>query len=188
MIGSALLCLLRFTQSNNLEVLLTKRAYWNEEKNRPMRYPGEWMFAGGVFDKDLDENFKQTAMREFREETDFKGEFENLYFLRSCDVHSKGRIYHSEFYTCTLENLQDNLISNSSEIVDLAWMEINYILQYMVSDEFTNSQLKVFKGNDYGNSKYGKYAVKQREFPQENYNTLKLLKERRDSNQLIFDL
>jgi|SRR3989344_6655488 len=169
LIHSASLCPIRIRKE--LEVLLTRRAFWNNEKNRPMRYPGEWVFAGGSYEN-KDNNLIETAIREFREELNYKNNIENVKFLRSGYQRSHEKKYYVEFYAASIEDSEFKL---TEEIIEFKWISPESALNLIKSKEFTENQLKKFKQYGLTNRKYGIYRVNQRQFPVQNVKTLELI-------------
>ena len=172
-IQSASLCPIRSTK-DGLEVLLTRRAFWNYEKNRPMRYPGEWVFAGGSYETD-DKNLIETAVREFREELGYEGRVNNIKFLRSGYQNSHGRRYFVEFHIASIDSDSPFTLTEEGEVLAVQWIAPKDALTLIMSEEFTGEQLEAFKRRGLADTKYGVHAVTARQFPVQNVQTLELI-------------
>jgi 8-oxo-dGTP pyrophosphatase MutT (NUDIX family) len=175
-IPSATLCPVRSTDSG-IEVLLTRRAFWNAEQNRPMRYPGEWIFSGG---KHIPEDgpLCNTAIREFREELRYLGNISKIALLRSDNEESIGTLYYIEFYLAKLS--KDPQFSLSPEVIDFRWMRPGDASALLRSEYFTIEQQKEFQQRKLDNPEYGKYATSSRQFPVQTAKTLDILAQRHD--------
>ncbi|MBI4147128.1 NUDIX domain-containing protein [Candidatus Woesearchaeota archaeon] len=172
-IQSASLCPIR-TTINGLEVLLTRRAFWNFEKNRPMRYPGEWVFAGGSYETS-DVNLAETAVREFREELKYEGSVNNIKFLRSGYQNSHGKRYFVEFYTASIDLDSSFTLTKEGEVLAVQWFKPKDAITLIRSEQFTCEQAESFKQKELAHTKYGIYAVNERQFPVQNVQTLELI-------------
>lgn len=172
-IQSASLCPIR-SDGESIEVLLTRRAFWNYERDRPMRYPGEWVFPGGQYEeRDID--LVETAVREFREELKYGGQVGNTRLLRSATQPSHGKEYFVEFYAAQLEEDPSFTLHEQGEVIGVQWMAPAKALELIHSDQFTREQLEQFKQKGLGDSKYGIHAVTERQFPVQNVQTLELI-------------
>ncbi|MHA1690098.1 MAG: NUDIX hydrolase [Candidatus Heimdallarchaeaceae archaeon] len=172
-IQSASLCPIR-TTSSGIEVLLTRRAFWNYEKHRPMRYPGEWVFAGGAYEEG-DQNLVETAVREFREELKYRGKVDNIRLLRSGYQDSHGKRYFVEFYGASIDPDSSFSLTEKGEVLTVQWITPRDALALIRSKEFTDEQLVEFKQRGLADSKYGIYAVTSRQFSIQNVQTLELI-------------
>jgi 8-oxo-dGTP pyrophosphatase MutT (NUDIX family) len=175
-VPSATLCPVRSTDGG-IEVLLTRRAFWNAEQNRPMRYPGEWIFSGGKHVQE-DGPLCNTAIREFREELNYPGDISKIALLRSDNEESLGTLYYIEFYLAKL--CKDPEFSLSPEVIDFRWMMPGDASALLRSEYFTREQLSIFKELKLDNPEYGKYAVASRQFPVQTAKTLDILAQRHD--------
>lgn len=172
-IQSASLCPIR-SIDGGIEVLLTRRAFWNYEKNRPMRYPSEWVFAGGAHEEG-DKDLVETAVREFREELRYDGAVNNTKLLRSGYQDSHGRRYFVEFYAASIDSDSPFTLTKEGEVIAVQWIRPEDALTLIRSEEFTRKQLEEFKRRGLDDPKYGIYAVTGRQFPVQNVQTLELI-------------
>lgn len=173
LIQSASLCPIR-SNEQGIEVLLTRRTFWNYEKNRPMKYPGEWVFAGGTYE-DCDENLVWTAIREFREELNYKGPIKNVKFLRSATQKSYGKEYFVECHCAKIDSDYGFSLTEKGEVIGIQWIKPTNALSLIKSEEFEHEQLKEFKKRGLDDPKYGIHTVVDRQFPLQTVNTLELL-------------
>ena len=172
-IQSASLCPIR-SDGNDIEVLLTRRAFWNYERDRPMRYPGEWVFAGGSY-KPGDNDLVETAIREFREELQYQGKVSNTRSLRSATQDSHGKTYFGEFYAAQIDINPSFSLQDQGEIIGVRWIHPEKALELIHSDDFTREQMEQFKQKGLGDKKYGIHTVDGRQFPVQNVKTLELI-------------
>ncbi|MHC5058429.1 MAG: NUDIX hydrolase [Planctomycetota bacterium] len=172
-IPGALLCPVR-VRSDVLEVLMTRRAFWNNQRDRPMRYPGEWVFPGGSREEG-DAGLVETAIREFREELHYDGEVTATRRLRSATQGSHGRSYYSEFYAAKVDPAFLFSPHEGGEVIDVRWFRPADALDLIRSGEFTTEQLGEFRERGLGDSRFGIYAVDERQFPIQNVLTLELI-------------
>jgi len=172
-IQSASLCPIRSTEKG-LEVLLTRRAFMNHEKNRPMRYPGEWVFVGGSYEHG-DKTLVETAIREFREELKYESVVRNTKFLRSGYQDSHGKKYFVEFHAASIDSNSLFTLTEEGEVLAVQWIAPKDALTLIRSEEFTREQLEAFKRRGLADTKYGVYAVTARQFPVQNVQTLELI-------------
>ena len=172
-IQSASLCPIRSTEQG-IEVLLIRRAFWNYEKHRPMRSPGEWVFAGGAYEEG-DKDLVETAVREFREELKYGGTVDNTRSLRSGYQDSHGKRYFVEFYAASIDSDYSFTLTEEGEVIAVQWKSPVDALLLIRSKEFTREQLETFKQRGLADSKYGIYAVTSRQFPVQNVQTLELI-------------
>jgi 8-oxo-dGTP pyrophosphatase MutT (NUDIX family) len=167
---SAALCPIRL-KDDNLEVLLTRRSFWNVQKRRPMRYPGEWVFAGGIYEE-KDRDLQQTAEREFREELGYLGEIKDQKFLRSANLRQGNKDYAVHFYSALIEEEPIFRIYEGGEVIDIKWMRPECAIKLIQSKEFSEDQLEQFEQRKLGDNKYGIYAARKRSLPIQNIKTL----------------
>ncbi|MHC4247905.1 MAG: NUDIX domain-containing protein [Planctomycetota bacterium] len=172
-IPGALLCPVR-VRDDVLEVLMTRRAFWNHQKDRPMRYPGEWVFPGGSREEG-DVGLLETAIREFREELHYDGEVKGTRRLRAATQDSHGRTYYSEFYAAKVDSAFPFMPHEGDEVIDVKWLRPADALGLIRSGEFTTEQLGEFRERGLGDSRFGIYAVNERQFPIQNVLTLELI-------------
>jgi 8-oxo-dGTP pyrophosphatase MutT (NUDIX family) len=172
-IQSASLCPIRSTE-DGIEVLLTRRAFWNYEKHRPMRYPGEWVFAGGIYE-DRDKDLVETAVREFREELKYEGTVDNTKLLRSGYQDSHGRRYFVEFHAAAIDLDSPFTLTEEGEVIAVQWRSPVDALSLIRSEEFIREQLEEFEQRGLDNTKYGIHTVTDRQFPVQNVQTLELI-------------
>ncbi len=170
---SASLCPIRPTEQG-IEVLLTRRAFWNYEKNRPMRYPGEWVFAGGSYEN-RDKKLVRTAVREFREELKYEDVISNTRLLRSDYQDSHGKRYFVEFYAAAIDSDPKFTLTEKGEVIAVKWISPVNALSFIRSEEFDNEQLKEYGRRGLANSEYGIYAVTDRQYPIQNDITLEFI-------------
>ncbi len=172
-IQSASLCPIKLTDGG-IEVLLTRRAFWNYERDRPMRYPGEWVFAGGSYEN-TDKNLIGTAIREFKEELKYEGSVSNTKFLRSGYQDSHERRYFVEFHAASIDSDSLFTLTEEGEVIAVQWIRPEDALTLIRSEEFTRKQLDEFKRRGLDNTNYGIYTVTARQFPVQNVQTLELI-------------
>ncbi len=154
---AAALCPLR-EKSGKLEIFLTRRSLWNHRRNKPMIFPGEWVFAGGK-PECSDEHLEDTAVREFREEVGYHGEIDNIRFLRS----GRSTIYTVEFYIAQIEPEEFQL--QKSEVTEADWMTPTRWLDRIHSPQFNDHQLGQLR----------KYGIRNRQLPLQTIATLEYL-------------
>jgi hypothetical protein len=161
---------------NGIETLMTRRAFWNCEKgkNRPMRYPGEWIFSGGKFEE-ADGTLDYTCKREFCQELDYSGGFSDIMFLRSAVEYSLDVGYYVKFYAVKLCPCPQFALTD--EVIAHKWMTPDDAKALICSTDFTNEQLREFKARGLYKEEYGKYAVINRQFPVQTVKTLDFLQE-----------
>ncbi len=176
-INSGLLCPIRITDEG-IETLLTRRAFWNYQKDRPMMYPSEWLYAGGSYDEEVDRNLLETAQREFREEKKYDGPITDTIFLCSATQDTHGKTYNMEFYTARIDSDCPLKITDYEEIIDAKWMLVDDAIELIYSEDFTKEQTNEFKTKKLDNPKYEKYAVTERQYPIQNINALKLIRDK----------
>jgi len=164
------LCPIRVTE-DDIEVLLTRRTFWNYEKNRPFSLPGEWTFAGGLYDEE-DDNLAETAMREFREETNYDGQIRSINFLRSGTQDAFWRTYLVEFYSARINSDYQFTLMEKGEVIEIQWIRPADALSLIQSDEFTIEQSEEFRRRGLNDAKYGIHAVTERSLPVQNILTL----------------
>lgn len=172
-IQSASLCPIRSTEEG-IEVLLTRRAFWNYEKHRPMRYPGEWVFNGGSYEEG-DKSLLDTAIREFREELEYKGPVSNTMLVRSGFQDSHGKRYFVEFYGAKISSEYPFTLTEKGEVIAFQWITPINALSLIRSEDFTREQLEEFKQRNLDDQAFGLYAVTERQFPIQNALTLELI-------------
>ena len=156
------------------EVLMTRRSFWNPLKSRPMRWPGEWVFAGGVKDPE-DTDLSSTAIREFQEETFYRGPFENIRLLRGAELRSRGRIYNHFFFSAEIDPFHAFTDFQTDEVIGIEWRSPGQWLKYLRSDEFDQLQLQKFSELGLGDQQFGAFSVLQREVPDQTLYTLEAI-------------
>lgn len=149
--------------AGELELFLSKRAYWDSLLDKPMRYPGEYIVIGGGHEEQ-DANLEETAVREFREEVFYAGEIRSIELFKVNKTESKGVIYEVHMYTGEIDDFVFEP-KEGGEVLECKWMTPKDALELIRSDEFTQQQLEEFKRRDLGNEKYGKFAAIERELP-----------------------
>ncbi len=172
-VSSGMLCPVR-SDGGNIEVLLTRRSFWNHEKNRPMRYPGEWVFAGGKSER-TDGSLAHTAVREFREELCYDGDIKVEGLFYSFDNNTQDRYFSAEFYRAKIESSNRFKLQDKGEVIDFRWMDPLEAICMINSDEFTKEQLADFRKMRLDNEDFGVYAVYKRQVPLENIQALSML-------------
>ena len=168
---SALLCPIR-VKDDEVEVFMVRRYYWDEINNRPMTYPGEWVFSGGKKES-RDSSLLETAKREFREELGYEGKIQGNYFLRSAEQNVYGIIHSLGFYASKIDDTDD--FNPSSEIIDYRWIRPKDAIELVTSDKFTLEQISEYKRRGLDDSTYGIYSAKERKAVKQNIETLKLI-------------
>jgi len=172
-IQSASLCPLRSTPEGLL-VLLVRRAFWNYQKQRPMRYPGEWAFPGGVWEEG-DANLVATAVREFREELQYAGPVTDTRLLRSEVQESHGKQYYGEFHAARIDHAFPFALTDEGEVMNVQWITPAAALSRMRSEEFEREQLEEYRHRGLGGPAFGVYAAVGRQFPTQNVKTLETI-------------
>ena len=172
-IRSASLCPTRTTE-DGLEVLLVRRAFWNHLKQRPMRYPGEWSFAGGAHEEG-DKDLAATAVREFREELRYEGPVTDTMLLHAAHQDWRGRPYYVEFHAARIDPSCPFVLAEDGEVIDFRWISPGDALALIRSEEFTRRQLEEFRRRGLDDQRFGVYAVGARQFPEQNVRTLELM-------------
>ncbi|MFH2028406.1 MAG: NUDIX hydrolase [Nanoarchaeota archaeon] len=170
---SACLCPVRATEEG-IETLLTKRVYFNKEMDRPMKFPGEWVFAGGMFSRS-DTSLRDTAIREFYEETDYDGDIANTVFLRIGKGPLNGKQHYIAFYGARIDDSFSFGGKVNGEVLDTRWMNVDDALSLICSDEFTYEQNKLIAEMGINSLAYGDYRIDSRQFPSQVVETLKLI-------------
>jgi 8-oxo-dGTP pyrophosphatase MutT (NUDIX family) len=155
------------------EVLLTRRALWNPISGRPMRYAGEWVFPGGRQDLE-DTNLLKTAIREFREELRYAGRF-----LNSRWFHSARRLAAAGDHTYLASYFIGNIdpepyfeLPAQGEVLAFRWMTPLDALDFIHSPEFQEEQQDAFSDYKLGDSRFGRFAIRERQMP---YGTIQAL-------------
>lgn len=184
-IPSASLCPIRLRDSE-IEVLLTRREFWNYQKNRPMRHPGEWMFAGGSRE-DCDVNLYAAAVREFREELLYEGNISRPKLLRADHQEAHGRKYYVEFWASRIDPEYSLHVSPNGEVIDIRWMRPEAALELLHSEEFTREQNEEFEQRRLDDPRFGIYAVTARQFPRQNVLTLERIMKSPDLREMYAD-
>jgi 8-oxo-dGTP pyrophosphatase MutT (NUDIX family) len=174
-IRAATLCPYRQTK-NGIEIFLTRRAFWNNLKNRPMRFPGEWTFAGGA-EEPCDKNLAETAIREFREELGYTGSIFNVELLRRDAAERHNSEYCIEFYKAEIDENPMFNIADNGEVIDYCWITPAKAIELIYSDDFTKQQLNEFAKRGLHKDEYGVYAVKKRQIPSRNVLSIEMIKE-----------
>lgn len=126
------------------EVLMTQRNYWNFEMSRPMKFPGEWVFPGGCFEEE-DLDLKNTAIREFIEETGYKGEILSVNYLKEKIISLDERKYFVRIFTGEIEKYNFGEFSEKDEVIDIKWNTPFRWLEIINSKEFLEEKLKNLK-------------------------------------------
>lgn len=170
---SAALCPLRSTDEG-LEVLLTRRAFWNAREQRPMRYPGEWTFASGSY-AEGDACLLETALREFREEVRYAGDITDTRFLRSGTGSWQEKIHVVLFYAARLASQPEFSLVENGEVIAVDWFRPQQALTLIQSDDFSRDQAAEFQRRGLDDPRFGIYAVSSRQFPVQNVATLELI-------------
>ena len=170
-VKAGLLCPLRSTEKG-MEVFLTRRAFWDNEHERPMKYPGEWACSGGSYEEG-DKNLLGTGIREFREETKYKGPVTDTGLLYTATTESHDKTYRLEFYAAKIDSGFTPEITDDGEIIDARWMLVDDALELIFSEEFTKEQMTEFKSRRLDDPKYGIYTVTERQYPIQNINALR---------------
>jgi 8-oxo-dGTP pyrophosphatase MutT (NUDIX family) len=173
-IPSAVLCPTRVNDRGELEVLLTRRAFWNYQKDRPMRYPGEWSFCGGIYE-DCDKNLLDTAIREFTEEMGYHGPIDDTMFIRSATKHSYGQNYCVESYSARIDCSHNFTLTEKGEVIGLMWIRPDDAIRLIRSGDFTREQLSEFRKKGLDNPEFGIYRAFERKLPSQNIKTLEMI-------------
>lgn len=92
--------------------------------------PGEWACFGGGFDHDLDRTPKDTAKREFREESRYKGK----YMLSKSPLHVQ-KTNHIDFYTFmgVFDEEFTPDIESEGEAIDYGWFFPEEMPEHLLS-------------------------------------------------------
>ena len=134
----------RRRESGIMEVLLTKRPYWNEVKDKPKQFPGEWVFPGGKLE--LDEEPLEAAIRELREELGYAGDFHDSVVListRTIPGISPRHMYTVQYFTGRLD--PDPLfVPAVAEVSAYRWMSPRDACDLIRSPEFLAEQREAF--------------------------------------------
>ncbi len=154
-----------------MEVLLTQRAYWNTQAQRPFLFPGEWVFPGGQCEEG--EDLCVTAQREFREELLYAGEFHDVTYLREGSVHLHGTLYAQNFYSARIDSHPTLQIGD--EIIRYAWMRPTDAIAYITSSEVTHTLEKEYAIQRLSNPRYGVRSIAKRTLPEQTIATLAYL-------------
>jgi 8-oxo-dGTP pyrophosphatase MutT (NUDIX family) len=191
LVPSGALCPLRI-RNGVLETLVQRREFWNYKHDRPMRFPGEWMFSGGMWeekDSDLaatafrefckDSELPATAFREFCEETGYNGRLVRAKHLRTAEPDQYNE-YHIEFYAAIIDPDADFEPPARGEVLAVEWMKPAAALSRLWSREFDREQRLAFRRFGLDDPKHGKYARKTRELPVQNMRTLGHIMEHRE--------
>ncbi|MFH1506391.1 MAG: NUDIX hydrolase [archaeon] len=173
---SGLLCPLRVVDEQELQGYMTRRNYLNHfNGKRPMTYPGEWMFAGGALEE-VDDNLLETAVREFREETRYKGPITNIQELRETETRDPlRRRFHIEFYTATIDDTFEFVPVEGGEVIAVEWNTPRAFLDRIYSPDFTVEQIEAFKRYGLDDKRHGEHRVTKRQIPTINIPTFELL-------------
>lgn len=112
------------------------------KRNNDTEYPGHWNFPGGHFDQ-TDEFPKNTAIREFREETGYKGIFKiskmplHINKTNYCVFYTYIAIMPEEF----TPNLKGEYIIGS-ESVNYGWFPLTY--EFKSNEKIIPSIITIF--------------------------------------------
>ena len=164
--GAGVLCPFRIKAgTKEKEVLLGKRSFWNPEYNTPMRFPGEWMLIGGY--REARESPKETAIREFKEETNYTSEIKKLKLFSN--------MYR--VYAFSAEIDQDYEFNNLStdELIEVKCDTIPNWFRFIQSREFTREQNREIKRRKLDDKRYAGFSVFRRYVPDITLNQLKNL-------------
>lgn len=149
-----------------------------------MRYPGEWMFAGGGWEEG-DLSLCETAIREFREELGYEGNIIDPRFLRRDAQEAYGKTHYVEFYASALDH-PCSFRPQEQEIIDHQWIAPNVALDLMLSTAFSRSQEREFLQRGLNYSCYGRYQHTNRAYPLQNILTLALLQSRQEEFRHVY--
>ncbi|GEM_PF-1795447 len=187
-VSSGILCPIRLVDSG-IEVLLTRRAFFNKEKERPMRHPGELVFPGGKYENgdgrvstlwDYDgpatlKKLQETALREMSEETGYQGPIENVQPLRVGFRRDDGKKFYNRFFTAKIDGKFSRSFTPNGEVLSLHWMSPKKALEYIFSEKFEENQRENFRFLELDNPKFGEYSVTGRQIPTQHIAALQLL-------------
>lgn len=135
---AATTCVLRETSMGSLEVLLLKR-------NKQLKFaPGFWVFPGGRVEPSelaqtasLKEASIIAAQRETLEETGLEVLIDgNTHYYHWTTPSGNVRRFGTWFYHSKIENPEEKIVIDRSEIVDYAWMSINEIFEVQKEGKF----------------------------------------------------
>ena len=126
---------------------MVRRSFWNYLKNRPMKFTGEWVFAGGKYDHESDNGSPlfQTGEREFREELDYKGEITLIGPLLTGNFNGNGHPgdktpHRLGFYAVKIEDDPLFNILDKGEVMQAYWFYPIQAWNYLKSDSFDREQ------------------------------------------------
>ncbi len=108
------------------------------EKDHVEKFPRNWKFPGGMLDSY--EKLEQGVIREIREETGVKAEFEKFIgFLH----HNNGQFMTSNIYAvCKLKALSHEITIQESEIADARWCAVE---EYLNDDKISDYNRQILK-------------------------------------------
>lgn len=165
----------RRTHHGSREVLLTQRAYWNMRQDRPMTFPGEYVFPGGHVEGYEAEI--ETAMREFREELVYGGEmYGSIWFYtiyqRCLPLNLRYRV---QYFAGFLEPNPEFTLVEGGEVIAYQWLTPKDALDLIRSDDFNQRQLEAFEQQCLKDPRYGRYSVDERIMPAGTMGALEVL-------------
>ncbi|VVB78834.1 NUDIX domain protein [uncultured archaeon] len=150
-------------KNHELEFLMLRRAFVNNQKKRPYIFPGEWVFPGGEYES-TDNTLLDTALREFREESGYLGQIKSPRLIFKGTFSRSTKFYYAEFYSGEIDNSL-KLSPNKFEIIDYSWFSPKKALELITSAEFSDSQDLEIKRLGLDKLESDFYRVDKREIP-----------------------
>ena len=135
---------LRVTEGR-LETMMGRRNFFNPYDGRMMSFPGEWAFFGGGIKPKEDENLRDTAVREFREELGYKDDLVGLFQLRGPVHQNYGINYILDFYASWFGSDVHVPLNGDGEVLVNGWMRPKAWEALASSFSFTRQQSEDFE-------------------------------------------
>ncbi len=191
-VEAVIACPVRLGAEGVLETLLTKRPCWNERKERPMRFPGEWAFPGGKLTRSEKRAIRSlpprelealmrsgsspwygALVRELGEELGCEGSWHVLGCL-GAHTNGGGSSYRVVGYVLAFH--QGVVLKPSAEeIAALQWWPPGEALRYLTSPAFEQEQELLFRRVK---AEHSRFTIEEREKPLATYAFLERLARR----------
>jgi 8-oxo-dGTP pyrophosphatase MutT (NUDIX family) len=174
-VESATLCPVRI-KDDDLEVLLVRRNFWDYQNNRPMIFPGEWVFSGGKKEEN-DKSLLETAIREFCEETRYEGVVSQPKLIYSGKSRFYDRIYNIDYYAARIDDSAILSFEPKGEVVEARWFSPSQAIELLRSESFEKQQAEEFHRQGLDKPSLGDYVVEKRIFPRGTVHALETIRD-----------